>query len=189
MLTKEQLAKIKDIVLNADSVFDAYGDIRNYLGRELTSAEIMQMVNESVNDLFANDEADAPANGGSEASNEAKAPQSIDTSATEPVESEPSSSIQDDPLDNVARHRALLDYLSDVYRRKNHDYGDSFARSVRRYGLVAALTRLSDKWQRAENLFLHTNSLVADEGLRDTLLDMANYCIMTVMVLDEKERK
>lgn len=188
MLTKEQLAKIKEIVQNADSVFDAYSDIHDYLGRDITSAEAMQMVDESLNDMFANDEADAPANGGSEASNEAKAPQSIDTSATEPKQSEPSFT-SSDPTDNVARHRALLDYLSDVYRRKNHDYGDSFARSVRRYGLVAALTRLSDKWQRAENLFLHANSLVADEGLRDTLLDMANYCIMTVMVLDEKERK
>ena len=70
--------------------------------------------------------------------------------------------------------------------RKNHDYGDSFSRSFGKYGVTAALVRMEDKWNRLENLAGGGKQRVLDEGLRDTCLDLANYCLMTVMELDRK---
>lgn len=89
-------------------------------------------------------------------------------------------------IDGVAKHMNLCKYLNNLYAVKNKKYGDSFSTTVQKYGIIAALTRLSDKWQRFETLVLTKDSGTPDESIRDTLLDMANYCIMTVMELDQK---
>lgn len=47
---------------------------------------------------------------------------------------------------------------------------------------------MSDKWNRIENLILKPSIDTGDEPLKDSLLDLVNYCLMTVMVL-EKETK
>ena len=90
-------------------------------------------------------------------------------------------------IDDVAKHMELCKYLNNLYATKNQKYGDSFSMTVQKYGIIAALTRLSDKWQRFETLILTKDPGTPDETIRDTLLDMANYCIMTVMELDQKE--
>ena len=90
-------------------------------------------------------------------------------------------------IDGVAKHMELCKYLNHIYAIKNKKYGDSFSTTVQKYGMVAALTRLSDKWHRFETLILTIDPGTSDETIRDTLLDMANYCIMTVMELDQKE--
>lgn len=76
--------------------------------------------------------------------------------------------------------------LSDVYVRKNRDYGDSFGQTYCSLGVISALTRLSDKHNRMLSLFYtgNENRLVDDERLQDTMLDMANYCIMTIIELE-----
>ena len=60
---------------------------------------------------------------------------------------------------NVSRMYELCDNVASTYARKNADYGDSFHTSVTKYGIIAALTRMSDKWNRLENLMLHGNGL------------------------------
>ena len=65
--------------------------------------------------------------------------------------------------------------------QKNADYGDSFNVSLDKYGLVAALTRMSDKFNRLESLILRKERKVEDERLEDTLIDLANYAMMTVL--------
>lgn len=67
-------------------------------------------------------------------------------------------------------------------------YGNSFEESVLKYGLISALTRMSDKWNRIENLILKPSTDTGDEPLKDSLLDLANYCLMTVMILDEETK-
>jgi hypothetical protein len=58
-----------------------------------------------------------------------------------------------------------------------------------KYGIIAALTRMSDKWNRLEHLLLQREKnrgdfgLVDDEPVTDTLLDMATYCLMTIVEL------
>lgn len=89
--------------------------------------------------------------------------------------------------ERVKRHKEIVEELNRVYEQKNTDYGDSFAESVREFGIVAALTRISDKYSRFKRLALGNRNLVGDESIRDTLLDMANYCIMLSMILEEEQ--
>lgn len=89
--------------------------------------------------------------------------------------------------ERVKRHKEIVEELNRVYEQKNTDYGDSFAESVREFGIVAALTRISDKYNRFKRLALGNRNLVGDESIRDTLLDMANYCIMLSMILEKDE--
>lgn len=84
-------------------------------------------------------------------------------------------------MDNLIDHAGICAELTNTYRKKNADYGNSFSRAVEKYGLVSALTRISDKFNRLESLILHKEQEVKDESVQDTLLDLANYCIMTVM--------
>ena len=81
--------------------------------------------------------------------------------------------------------RELLSYeevmqkLHDVYVRKNSDYGDSFSKSLNKYGEVAAMVRIEDKKNRLDSLFGKENDrMVANESLDDTIEDIANYFIM-----------
>lgn len=88
---------------------------------------------------------------------------------------------------NVTLFKQLASSIAELYARKNADYGDSFSKSVEKYGIIAALTRMSDKWNRLENLILNKKEgLVGDERIEDTLLDLASYCLMTVISLREE---
>lgn len=87
---------------------------------------------------------------------------------------------------NVTQHARICKELNELYSRKNHDYGDSFHDTYVKYGLTMSAIRLGDKFQRFESLLKQENQ-VKDESIRDTLIDMANYAIMTVMELDGRE--
>jgi hypothetical protein len=91
-------------------------------------------------------------------------------------------------MEQYERHRKLCEYLhNDLYIPKNKAYGDSFRETVKKYGPIAALVRMADKWNRIENIIMGGENRVADERLEDTLLDLANYCIMLVMELQTGE--
>lgn len=92
-------------------------------------------------------------------------------------------------MDKVQRHQNICTYLNQVYARKNHDYGDSFHQTFLEEGMAMARIRLGDKFMRFKTLSRQGEErLVKDESLKDTLLDMANYAIMTVMEMEEAER-
>lgn len=74
----------------------------------------------------------------------------------------------------------LTNEMNELYRKKNADYGNSFDISLNKYGMIAALTRMSDKFNRLETLILNKNQQVSDEKIEDTLMDLASYCIMTL---------
>jgi hypothetical protein len=69
----------------------------------------------------------------------------------------------------------------ELFSRKNADYGDAFAT----YGSIGVLVRIGDKIQRLTSITNKSVSLVNDESLRDTLMDLHNYAAMGVMLLDE----
>ena len=83
----------------------------------------------------------------------------------------------------VTRHYAICQKLNQVYKAKNHDYGDSFGDTYKRLGIISAVTRLSDKMNRLMSLAVSHEAQVKDEKIEDTLLDMANYAIMTLIEL------
>lgn len=81
-------------------------------------------------------------------------------------------------------HKEICEYLNNLYERKNHDYGDSFHQTFVEEGMAMARIRLGDKFSRFKTLTLNGSQQVQDESVRDTLLDLANYAIMTVMEMD-----
>jgi hypothetical protein len=89
---------------------------------------------------------------------------------------------------NQKRHERLIKSLHDMYVAKNADYGDSFSKIYDEYGLISSCIRLSDKLNRVKSLISNDNN-VRDENIKDTLMDMANYCIMTVIELEQKEEE
>lgn len=78
--------------------------------------------------------------------------------------------------------RDITNSMIQTYQAKNQDYGNSFEKSLYKFGLVASIIRLSDKMNRIESLS-QKKARVKDESIEDTLLDLANYAIMTVIWL------
>ena len=91
-------------------------------------------------------------------------------------------------MDKITAFESITYNLAEIYKRKNHDYGDSFGRQYEQYGIVSSAIRLGDKYNRFVSLIEKGENLVKDESLEDTLLDMANYAIMTVIEL-RRERE
>lgn len=89
-------------------------------------------------------------------------------------------------LDNVKIHEDICKELTETYKKKNADYGNSFENSLDKHGLIAGIVRMDDKMSRLISLNSKNKQLVLDESLRDTLMDLANYAIMSVMWLDEQ---
>lgn len=77
-------------------------------------------------------------------------------------------------------HRQICSRLTKTYKDKNSDYGDSFVK-VREEFPNAILIRLSDKLNRLKTLYSGKERMVQDESVIDTLLDLANYCIMEII--------
>lgn len=88
-------------------------------------------------------------------------------------------------MTKVERHMDICKGLNEIYEQKNHDYGDSFHDTFVEEGMAMARIRLSDKLNRFKKLSkADSEQKVNDESIRDTLLDLANYAIMTVMEMD-----
>lgn len=88
--------------------------------------------------------------------------------------------------DGVAHHFDIVMGLNKLYAQKNADYGDSFHETFKEEGMAMARIRLSDKLNRFKSLTRGNSQQVADESIRDTLLDLANYAIMTVIEMDRE---
>lgn len=91
-------------------------------------------------------------------------------------------------LTDIDRFKGITDKMFDIFKKKNHDYGNSFEQSLNEEGLAASRIRIGDKWNRFKQLSKGGVALVKDESLRDTLVDLANYAIMTVMWIDKQQR-
>lgn len=90
---------------------------------------------------------------------------------------------------NIEGMKKIHEDLLATYISKNHDYGDSFSGSLDFAGLIAAHTRLCDKFNRFTSL-MTSEAMVNDESIIDTLLDGANYFMMTANWLrSEKGQK
>ena len=93
-------------------------------------------------------------------------------------------------------HKAITDQMHEITKAKNADYtgkgADPFAnfRAVNVAGISTAqgfFTRIADKYMRLAGFVKNQTLEVKDESVEDTLLDMANYCIL--MVCEMRDRK
>ena len=87
-------------------------------------------------------------------------------------------------------HKSLCNRMIEITARKNADYtggsadNDAFAnfRQVERLGICSTeagfLTRMTDKMSRINSFVKKGELKVKDESVEDTLLDLANYCLL-----------
>ena len=96
----------------------------------------------------------------------------------------------DDISDNsqLKMHKDICDGIHNTYIQKNRAYGNSFSDTYEKLGIISAVTRITDKYNRLVNLSMNPDIDNGDESIKDTLLDMANYCIMTVMEIEERSK-
>lgn len=101
------------------------------------------------------------------------------------------------------RFYEILDEMRELHDRKNADYagkesGDPLAnfRISERFGVSAwlgCLVRLSDKFSRISVLAKRLNlgkegASVSDETIEDTLKDLANYAVLTLILFEEARK-
>ena len=84
---------------------------------------------------------------------------------------------------NAETMQKAYDENYQTFLKKNTDYGSSFEESLNEFGEVAGIVRISDKYNRLVNLTKNENNVL--ESKADTLKDMANYCLMLAVWLEE----
>lgn len=80
----------------------------------------------------------------------------------------------------------IVDELHETLVRKNADYGNSFTKSYEKWGIVSAIIRMEDKFNRLNQLYDKDSSEV-NESLYDTVLDLAGYAILTARELKKAD--
>lgn len=84
----------------------------------------------------------------------------------------------------IQYHRDICQKIHDLYEAKNNDYGDSVNDTFNKFGIDAFLVRMYDKLNRVYTLTrTQAEAKVNDEKIEDTLLDLANYAIITLVEL------
>ena len=92
-------------------------------------------------------------------------------------------------MNKIEIHKELCEELNKTYEKKNSDYGDSFGETFQKLGVISAITRISDKYNRLVSLCMKPEEerRVKDETIEDTLLDLCNYALMTVIELRQNK--
>ena len=76
-------------------------------------------------------------------------------------------------------HKKLCDLMHEIYIKKNSDYGNSFSDLYDEYGSIISEIHIREKFNRFKQL--RTNESQVEESIEDTLMDMANYCLLTLL--------
>ena len=91
------------------------------------------------------------------------------------------------PTGDAYAFRDITNGMYDTFKAKNHDYGNSFSELFAECGMTYAYGHMAEKLKRVKSL-MSDEAKVNGESMRDSLLDLANYAILTIMELD-KTRK
>jgi hypothetical protein len=82
-------------------------------------------------------------------------------------------------MDYINKFREIQNEAFELFKKKNADYGNSFEE----FGTIGILVRMNDKIKRAMNIDEKQLSLVNDESLRDTLIDLHNYTALAIILM------
>lgn len=84
------------------------------------------------------------------------------------------------------RFKEITDKMSDTYKRKNSDYGNSFSKLFEECGMTYAYGHLAEKVERINSL-RKNDAKVQGESMIDSLYDLANYSILTIMEIEKRK--
>ncbi len=79
--------------------------------------------------------------------------------------------------------KEIADRLVKIYEEKNKMYGNSFSELYEELGPVSAITQILHKSNRLKAL-VKTNNV---DAIKDTLIDLANYSMMTLKEIEKRE--
>ncbi len=91
----------------------------------------------------------------------------------------------------------LLDQMANLHSRKNHDYAGSDDPLKNFYECVdmdvtpfqGVMVRMSDKWSRIKSFMRQGILEVKDESIEDTLIDMAVYSLLAILIRRAEQPK
>jgi NTP pyrophosphatase (non-canonical NTP hydrolase) len=92
-------------------------------------------------------------------------------------------------LQEIEMFRDITERMSAIFADKRQDYGPTTTETVEKFGPVAMLVRMYDKMGRLDNLLVKGNVNHVGEKVQDTLLDLANYAIITIIELHKQDMK
>lgn len=68
--------------------------------------------------------------------------------------------------------------IADLVEKKNKDYGNSFDKTIKEYGMTAYFLRLEDKLSRLKSLNKSQEKPLVNESIEDTLKDIVGYSLL-----------
>ena len=89
--------------------------------------------------------------------------------------------------DNPTSFEDVLKEMQTLYEKKNHDYGNSFQILFDKIGMPYAYGHMAEKLERIWSLMSKEEQV--KESMRDSLIDLANYCVLTIIELDKYENR
>lgn len=102
---------------------------------------------------------------------------------------EPALTVNQTKMDRMDIYQYILNNLEETYKNKNNDYGNSVADTYKKFGDLSFLVRITDKYNRLLTLCNPNNEQkVKDEKIDDTILDLANYCLLWLVEREYKEQ-
>ena len=91
--------------------------------------------------------------------------------------------------DKVETFSKIVTEMTELYAKKNHDYGNSFDEGCDKIGTGYPLGRLLDKMNRLIACMGKEDEMQVNESIEDTLTDLACYSVMTLSYLKRKNNK
>ena len=91
------------------------------------------------------------------------------------------------------RFYEILDTIKDLHDAKKHDYGNSDVFANFRLSELAGISpwkgsvvRMGDKYARISNYIKKGDFKFKEESIKDTLMDMAIYSLITIVLYEEE---
>lgn len=89
--------------------------------------------------------------------------------------------------EDAERFKEITDKMCDIYKQKNSDYGNSFSKLFKECGMTYAYGHMAEKLERVKSL-MKDEAKVKGESMKDSLYDLANYAILTIMEIEKNEK-
>lgn len=89
--------------------------------------------------------------------------------------------------EEIKEFKQLTQQMNDTFANKRRDYGQTTSETYDKFGPVSMLTRIYDKVGRLENILCKTGKNYVGEKVEDTLLDLANYALITILEIRKRE--
>ena len=91
--------------------------------------------------------------------------------------------------EQVETFASIVKEMTELYAKKNHDYGNSFDEGCDKIGVGYPTGRLLDKLNRLIACMGKEDEMQVNESIEDTLKDLACYSVMTLSYLRRNKNK